>query len=144
MQRLLSDEWFMRHRGIDEGSTTPVARKFSTIRFSNPEQRLPFYSKKRAIERNVVNRTGTSFTIVMDPQVMKYIQHLKEKWIQPSQSALHPDPVRPPWAPVLVIRVIASCWVVHVMEVPGEFTRGKAAQIKLELHGVVTNFPLTH
>lgn len=73
---------------------------------------------------------------------MKYYNARKK--IQPDQSALHPDPVRPPWAPVLEMRVIASCWVVHVMEVPGEFTRGKAAQIKDELHLVRTNFPLTH
>ena len=57
---------------------------------------------------------------------------------------LHPDPVRPPWAPVLAIRVIASCWVVHVTEVPGEFTSGKAAQIKPPPHEVVENFPPTH
>ena len=80
----------------------------------------------------------------MDPQVKKYIQQVEKRKFQPNQSALHPDPVRPPWAPVLAIRVIASCWVVHVMEVPGEFTRGKAAQIKGGLHGVETNFPLTH
>ena len=59
--------------------------------------------------------------------------HEKEK-IQPNQLALQPDPVRPPWAPVLPIRVMASSLVVHVIEVPGEFTRGKAAQIKDALH----------
>jgi len=58
----------------------------------------------------------------------------KKKKIQPNQFALHPDPVKPPWAPVLPIRVMASSSVVHVMEVPREFTRGKAAQTKEALH----------
>ena len=57
---------------------------------------------------------------------------------------LHPDPVKPPLVPVFAMRVRASCWVVHAMEVPGEFTRGKAAQIKDPPHEVVTNFPPTH
>ena len=68
----------------------------------------------------------------------------RQKKIQPNQFMLQPDPVRPPWAPVLAIRVTASAWVVHVIEVPGEFTRGKAAQIKGLLHSVTANFPPTH
>lgn len=75
--------------------------------------------------------------------VLRNVTRQKKK-IQPNQLALQPDPVKPPWAPVLAIRVRASAWVVHVIEVPGEFTRGKAAQIKPPLHGVVTNFPSTH
>lgn len=67
-----------------------------------------------------------------------------KKKIQPNQFALQPDPVRPPWAPVLAIRMMASASVVHVIEVPGEFTRGKAAQIKGALHWVMANFPPTH
>lgn len=52
--------------------------------------------------------------------------------------------MRPPWAPVLAIRVVASCMVVHATDVPGEFTRGKAAHIKGGLHLVMANFPPTH
>jgi len=66
------------------------------------------------------------------------------KKFQPNQFALQLDPVRPPVAPVLPIRVMASAVVVQVMEVPGEFTRGKAAQTKVAAHGVLTNLPPTH
>ena len=34
----------------------------------------------------------------------------------------------------MAIRVMASAVVVHVIEVPGEFTRGKAAQTKVAAH----------
>jgi len=67
-----------------------------------------------------------------------------KKKIQPNQFALQPEPVRPPVAPVLAIREMASSLVVHVIEVPALFTRGKAAQTKVAEHGVLTNFPPTH
>lgn len=54
------------------------------------------------------------------------------------------EPVMPPVAPVAAIRAAASAWVVQVIEVPGELTRGRAAQVNEALQEVVTNFPFTH
>lgn len=113
------------------------ARRNPGVTESNSQITSNIPQQSYGIERNVVlgNRCPHRLlTIVRDSGVMKYYNAREKKKIQPNQFALHPDPVRPPWAPVLAIRVIASCWVVHVTEVPGLLTRGRAAQIKGELH----------
>jgi len=71
-------------------------------------------------------------------------EHSNQKNQVFSVQVFHPDPVRPPGAPVFAIRVRASCRVVHAMEVPGLFTSGRAAHINPELHWVMANFPPTH
>ena len=50
----------------------------------------------------------------------------------------------PPVAPVASILARASAGVVHVIDVPGELTSGNAAQVKVALHWVRANLPLTH
>jgi hypothetical protein len=55
-----------------------------------------------------------------------------------------PYPVIPPCAPVAAMRAWASDVVVQVIDVPGELTRGRAAQVRPDPQGVVTYLPLTH
>jgi len=55
-----------------------------------------------------------------------------------------PEPVKPPVAPVAAILASASAVVVHVMEVPAEFTKGRAAHVVPPAQAVVTNAPFTH
>lgn len=55
-----------------------------------------------------------------------------------------PEPVIPPVAPLASIRAAASASVVHVMEVPGELTRGSAWHVRVVPQEVVTNLPSTH
>ena len=54
------------------------------------------------------------------------------------------QPVSPPLAPVAWMRASASAEVVQVIEVPGELTRGRAAQTRPPLQPVLTNLPPTH
>lgn len=108
-------------------------RRNSGVTESNPQITSNVPQQRYGIQRNVVTQTiGNRKGLGGHDEIL--LQCEGEKKIQPDQFALHPDPVRPPWAPVLAIRVIASCWVVQVTEVPGLLTRGKAAQTKVELH----------
>jgi len=61
-----------------------------------------------------------------------------------SNNATLQAPVIPPVAPVAWMRLRASASVVQAMDVPGELTRGRAAQVKVAAHLVMTNLPLTH
>jgi len=56
----------------------------------------------------------------------------------------HPEPVSPPVAPVAAIRASASESVVQVIDVPGELTRGSAAQVSVAPQDSSTNEPDTH